>query len=138
MEQACLDTSVLIELSRHRLIGYVDIEDGLTLPAIVLYEYLRGLAYLGRDLKKARKALEKRFTIIELDGRIAEEAAAIYANLRAKGTLISDPDLLIAATCISLNLPLATNNIKHFKKVPKPKLTNPETIIKELEKLRES
>ncbi len=76
MERACLDTSVLIELPRRRLIGYVDLEDGLAIPAIVLYEYLRGLAYLGRDLRKVRR-------------RVAEVAAVIYAELRS-GVLIPD------------------------------------------------
>lgn len=136
MEPACLDTSVLIELSRRRLVGYVDVEDGLAIPAIVLYEYLRGLAYLGRDLGRARKALERRFTIIELDSRVTEVAAVIYAELRSRGILIPDPDILIAATCMSSDLPLATHNTKHFKKIPKLRLIDPKEIIEELEKAK--
>jgi len=136
VERACLDTSVLIELSRRRLIGYVDLEDGLAIPAIVLYEYLRGLAYLGRDLRKARRALERRFTIIGLSSQVAEVAAGIYAELRSRGILVPDPDILIAATCISSDLPLATHNTKHFKKIPKLRIIDPEAIIEELEKAK--
>ncbi len=39
------------------------------------------------------------------------------ARLKKQGLIIDDFDLLIAATAISHNLTLVTNNIKHFERV---------------------
>jgi hypothetical protein len=46
-------------------------------------------------------------------------ASKIYAELRKKGEIIEDPDLLIASICIANNLPLITHNKKHFKRLEK-------------------
>ena len=44
----------------------------------------------------------------------------IKSNL--KGNIIEDMDILIAATALSHNLILVTNNVKHFKKIKELKL----------------
>ena len=41
----------------------------------------------------------------------------IKSNLERKGNVIEDMDILIAATALSHNLILVTNNVKHFEKV---------------------
>jgi len=43
-----------------------------------------------------------------------------------------DPDILIAASCISHGLPLATYNREHFERIPGIKLKDPDEIISEL------
>lgn len=40
-----------------------------------------------------------------------------YTALSAKGTLISDNDLLIGSHALSLKLPLITNNIKEYARI---------------------
>lgn len=55
-------------------------------------------------------------------------AIHIYAKektrLRKSGTLISDFDLLIAATCVSHELIMVTENIKEFERISDIKIEN--------------
>jgi len=57
-----------------------------------------------------------------------QEAARAYGKLRAvletRGTVIGALDILIAAHALSQNLPLATNNIREFSRVPGLKVLN--------------
>jgi len=48
---------------------------------------------------------------------VLDNAAQIYSELKAKGELIEDADILIAAICLSIKYVLATNNAKHFEKI---------------------
>jgi predicted nucleic acid-binding protein len=65
--------------------------------------------------------------IAELAQRIHERSSirhtvlAVYnrrCNLRAKGLLIPDPDLYIAATALHHELTLVTRNLKDYTRVP--------------------
>jgi predicted nucleic acid-binding protein len=49
---------------------------------------------------------------------IARQFALIRGDLRAKGLLIPDPDLYIAATAIHHNLTLVTRNLKDYDRIP--------------------
>ncbi len=42
----------------------------------------------------------------------------IKAELKQSGKLINDSDLFIAATAISHDLVLVTNNLRHFERIP--------------------
>jgi tRNA(fMet)-specific endonuclease VapC len=48
--------------------------------------------------------------------------ASIRLDLRSKGQLIGDSDILIAATAIHHELILLTNNARHFKRIDKLQL----------------
>ena len=56
------------------------------------------------------------------------EAARAYGKLRAvletRGRIIGALDMLIAAHALSQSLPLATNNVREFSKVPELKVLN--------------
>ncbi len=136
MAKTCLDTNVLIELARRKLIRYIDREDQLYIPWIVAYEYIRGLAYLGRDTGLVKHELESRFNIIYPTNSILVKAVEIYLSLRKRGELIPDPDILIAASCIANNIPLATMNRSHFDRIEGLELVDPKTIIEEYEALK--
>lgn len=85
---------------------------------ITYYEINRGLLAINSQKKlKKFKVLCEVFGIIELSNKVFEKAAQIYANLRRKGELIEDADILIAATCIINDLILVTNNKKHFSRI---------------------
>lgn len=56
------------------------------------------------------------------DDIIAQKASYIYAELRKSNQLIELNDLFIAATGITLGLPVCTLNREHFKRVPGLKL----------------
>ena len=53
-------------------------------------------------------------------------AAVVYGQIRAyletKGTLIGSMDMLIAAHALSLDVILATNNTREFKRIPNLKI----------------
>jgi tRNA(fMet)-specific endonuclease VapC len=49
---------------------------------------------------------------------VATLAAMLKANLDRAGTMVSGPDLMIAATAIRHNAPLATRNIREFSRIP--------------------
>ena len=49
-------------------------------------------------------------------------AAKINVDLRKKGFMIGIQDVLIAASSISANTPLITNNTMHFQKIEGLKL----------------
>jgi len=52
---------------------------------------------------------------------IVERAAAIHADLRGKGTLLEDTDILIAATAIARDLTLVSHD-SDMLRVPRLKL----------------
>ena len=56
-------------------------------------------------------------TILPFDAKAASQYGLIRANLQQRGMLIGQMDMLIAAHAMSLNLILATNNIREFGRV---------------------
>ncbi len=64
------------------------------------------------------------FPVIEVSRSIIEVFGELKAELGSKGHTVDDFDLVIAATAISYNYCLVTNNEKHFKMVPGLKLEN--------------
>lgn len=82
-------------------------------------EIFEGLLEIKNKKKLVQfKELLKTVTVINIDYIIIEKFANIRKSLRQKGLLIDNFDLLIAATCLTRNLTLITNNIFHFKRIP--------------------
>ena len=87
-----LDTNILIEmydrgnvkLLEHLLEKY----ELLLIPWIVMYEYLYGHKYLGRDIKLRKLALEKLGRIVWITQEILMKALKIDISLRKQGCLI--------------------------------------------------
>jgi len=48
----------------------------------------------------------------------------IKSNLERKGNILEDMDILIAATALSHNFILVTNNVKHFEKIKDLRIEN--------------
>ncbi len=57
----------------------------------------------------------------EESARISSE---LYSSLRQDGKVIDDIDLLIAGIAIENDMVLATNNEKHFDRIPGLEITN--------------
>jgi len=53
-----------------------------------------------------------------------KKAGEIYADLRKKGEIINDADILIAATISANDSVLVTNNTDHFKRIKNLKIEN--------------
>jgi tRNA(fMet)-specific endonuclease VapC len=57
-------------------------------------------------------------TVLPLNRQIMERFARIRGDLRRKGQIIGDPDILIATTALHHHLILVTRNRDHFQRIP--------------------
>ena len=105
-----LDTDVVIEMLHKRRY-----EAG-AISIITLIEVLRGLKAEKRE--KVKELLEESFDVLNINNQVIETYCSIYRNLKEKGVLVPDADILIAATAISNNMALKTRD-KHFKELKK-------------------
>jgi tRNA(fMet)-specific endonuclease VapC len=64
------------------------------------------------------------FPILSIDLPIIEIFSDLKSKYRKAGIVIDDFDLLIAATALTYNQILVTNNIKHFEKIKEIKIEN--------------
>ena len=98
---------------------YLDGEHHFTFSIITRYEILRGLK--ARQADKQIAAFEQRCReseILPITDDVVVRAADIYAHLHRSGRLVTDADILIAATALTGGLTLVTNNTDHFSRVP--------------------
>ena len=87
----------------------------ITIIPIAYYEVKRGL--IANNALKHIKIFENlctHFGVGNFNKSVLSVAAEIYVALRAKGKLIEDADILVAAYCVANNFTLVTHNSKHF------------------------
>lgn len=124
-----LDTNICIELLRgnrdvsRKLIALG--EGRCALSVITLYELMFGAYYSKRKEQEVPKVkmFVERFPIIPL-ADAAEKYADIKTQLRSAGILIDEFDLMIAATALTGDYILATDNIRHFQRIADLKIEN--------------
>ncbi len=128
---ALLDTDILSAIMRkHPLVlqrakSYLEIHQQFTFSIITRYEILRGLHAKGATKQiSAFHQLCKTSRIIPLTDSYIVQAATIYADLHHRGNLISDADILIAASAIQNGLVVVTNNETHFRRIQNLKVEN--------------
>ena len=95
-------------------------ERGIAISLITFGEIYEGI-YYGRSLKEAERGFRKflrQVDILPLNRPIMRCFARVRGDLRRRGQLIGDPDILIAATAIHHSLTLVTRNIKDFQRIP--------------------
>ncbi|MCH4816405.1 MAG: PIN domain-containing protein [Saccharolobus sp.] len=114
-KRICLDTDVLIDAFRNDIKKFI----GYYTTCINLYEFLRGLAFIGKNIDEFKSWIELNLNVVCIDNNSLKTASRIYAELRKKGEIIEDPDLLIASICIANDFSLMTHNKKHFKRLEK-------------------
>lgn len=92
----------------------------LCISAITHAELLYGLAKRPKATKLANtvSALLARLQSLAWDENAAARYAEIRCALEKKGSIIGAMDMLIAAHAVSLGLPLVTNNVREFRRVP--------------------
>jgi tRNA(fMet)-specific endonuclease VapC len=85
---------------------------------ITRFEILRGIKVRNAVIQvPAFELFCRQNEIIDLTDRIVNRAADIYADLYKLGKIIGDADILIAATAMENNIPLVTNNERHFNRI---------------------
>ena len=125
-----LDTNICIALLRggNRNVATRLIEAGegnCSLSVITVYELMFGAYHSQHESSEVPKVrlLTEHFPLIPLLDS-AEEYAILKTRLRAAGTPIDDFDLMIAATALTHNLVLVTDNTKHFQRITGLRLEN--------------
>ena len=125
IQPALLDTTTLSEVMKGRnqevlreAGNYLAEHGRFQFSIITRYEILRGLEARGASRQLER--FEDRCTeslVLPLADAVVTRAAKVYAELRRAGALISDADILIGATALVHDLPLVTENGRHFERI---------------------
>lgn len=131
MNPSILDTDMLMPLFRgtplvvERARRHRDLYNHLNITIITYYEVMKGHEYIGA---RERQDLFDEFcslnSVIPLDQSACRKAAQTYAHLRRCGNLIPDADILIAGIALAGDYVLVTQNVKHFRRIPGPKVEN--------------
>ncbi len=125
-----IDTSVWIAFERSGGAKWQEFEwaeEPVFLAAIGASELLHGVHRAASPWRRKRreKFVEKILassTIIPFDLEVARTHAWLWADLSAQGQMIGAHDLLIAASALTWDLPLLTENERQFARVPDLKL----------------
>jgi len=115
-----IDTGIFIEHLRAKektstTLFQLSEEPELYISAVSLYEL-----YMGATTKKKMldiKHITEDLNVLPFTDEVALKAGQIYHNLRSSNKMIEFRDIFIAATCLTFNLPIATLNKKHFRRV---------------------
>lgn len=127
-----LDTNIITALLKgnervkDRVQNAVMRGEDIFISAICYYEIKRGLLDANATTKLSKfNQFCKLFGILMLDTQsMFDRAAEIYVNLKQKGELINDADILIASSAIERNLIIVTDNVKHFNRIQNIKIEN--------------
>jgi tRNA(fMet)-specific endonuclease VapC len=127
-----LDSDTLSEVIKGRdlhvqehAVAYLRQHSVFRFSIVTRYEILRGLCAKGAARQTAAFLQQcQASTVYPLTEEIVDRAAEIYGLLHRRGELISDADVLIAATALVHDLVLVTGNIDHFRRVPELRFIN--------------
>ena len=126
-----LDTDVLSGLMRkapaalNRARIYLADHRQLTISLVTRFEILRGLkAKRATTQLAAFDSFCTNNDVLPLSDQIIVRAADSYADLRIRGQLIPDADILIAATALENGLVMATNNLADFGRIAGLRIDN--------------
>jgi len=101
-----------------------------TIPKAISIITYGELLYGAKKSSQAEKnsaiiyRLAEIFPIIGISRSVIEAFADVKVALERKGEKISDMDLLIASTALSLNYTLVSNNVRHYERIRGLKLEN--------------
>jgi predicted nucleic acid-binding protein len=102
------------------------LHDPLYLSTITMMELYYG-AYKSQNVEAnlaKLKTIEGSFPLLPPGPETVETFGRIKANLEVQGLRLADLDLIIAASALTRNLTLVTNNQRHFGRIRGLKLTN--------------
>ncbi|QRM28260.1 type II toxin-antitoxin system VapC family toxin [Microvirga sp. VF16] len=119
-----LDTNICIYIRRERPPSVLDrfkaLNPGSTVISVITYGELVYGARKSQDSDKAMMILDELtelIPVVPMATDVADTYGLIRSDLSARGALIGNNDLWIAAHAMSLNLTLVTNNEKEFQRV---------------------
>jgi len=116
-----LDTDVCIEILRgngHVIEKRLDTDEGVAISFMTVGELFYG-AEKSTNRPKNRYLVEEfllTIHIIHTDMEILKKFGELKADLHARGSLLADADILIAAVCLTKCSKLVTGNMRHFER----------------------
>ena len=135
MKGLLLDTNILSELTRKkpepRVVSFVAHVTDAWLSVITLHELHFGLSLLPEGERRSELTVALtgllegyREQILLVDPAVSEQAADLRATAHKKGRVLHLADALIAGTCLTRDLQLATRNEQDFLGLAVP-IVNP-------------
>lgn len=127
---ACLETDFLIALIRkdkcalEKLKNLLDVGERITTTPLNAAELFKG-AYLSEKVAENLIMIQgifNRLELLDFPYKAAEYYGKIFAELKERGELIGDVDILVASIVLASNEHLLTRNIKHYERVTGLKL----------------
>lgn len=118
-----VDTSVIIDYLRgkERAVSLLNSLEGDFFSSYVCLAELYEGVYRANNKKKTTEIIANFFATLSgiygLNEEVAKKFGEIRADLKQKGTIIEDLDLMLGATCIVHDLTLITFNQKHFSHI---------------------
>lgn len=128
----CFDTDVVSALLRTNppadLISRVFLvpKDEHHTTSITVAEVFYG-AERASNLKLIERVHERVLraqVVVPFDAPAATTYGLLRVRLEREGRRLADPDLMIAAICLSRDLTLITGNVRHFARVPDLRVEN--------------
>lgn len=122
----CLDTSVLIDLTRNRPEAVKAVEEaeaeGAVTTEINAFELFAGAYRDGKPVAREMKAVEdvlRRLEVLPLTRQGSRRAAETAALLRARGQTVGALDVLTAAIAIVHGIStVVTEDVEDFRRIP--------------------
>jgi tRNA(fMet)-specific endonuclease VapC len=124
MPDLLLDTDTVSLLQRgdskvtQNAIEYLKKDKKLSFSELTWYEIIRGFRAIKADRQmEIFEEFCRECIILPLDRKALQTAVDIYTELRQKGELIGEVDILIASVAKSRNMGIVTRNVKHFSRI---------------------
>lgn len=120
MELICLDTSILIDHRRSKnksnsLLFQLSKAYNFAITSVTVFELWKG-DNSGEDAYWT--GLFSKMTLLDFDFESAKIAGEDFLELKKAGLMIDIEDILIASIAKRHQLPIASNNYKHFQRIP--------------------
>ena len=118
--EVLIDTSIIIEYLRKTnkektLFWEIINKHECFISSVTVFELYSGAKDINHH--KALDIVLSHLTILPFDSKQAKIASSIFQKLKAKNKLIEFRDIFIASSAIEKQIPLATLNKKHFKRI---------------------
>ena len=125
----CLDTDAVVDFLRgnKNVSEKVEQNNGhLFVAEISILELYYG-AYISANVRESIEHLKgflKNIQVLKIDNKVIDLFGKTKAELKKKGEMLDNFDLVIACIALAYNKILVTNNVKHFERIKDLKIEN--------------